>query len=513
MKSTNKRPVFKSYDQGQQMLFPPSLSEMIEAKHPVRIVNEVIGKINLEELYSQYQGGGASSYHPRMMLKVIIYAYLSNIYSSRKIEAALKENIHFMWLSGMNQPDHNSINRFRSEKLKPVIKKIFAKIVILLNQEGLVSIKDLYTDGTKIEADANKYTFVWGKSIRTRKEKIAKQIEELWKYAERVSKKELTDTLPTSYKDIDSEKVKEAIDQINESLRGMKIDPKIRQKLNRVKKAWPEQLDRYKKQEEKLNGRNSYSKTDEDATFMRMKEDHMKNGQLKAGYNWQISTNNQFIVNYTVHQTPGDTVTLIGHLQEYQNLYGRMPEQITADAGYGSEENYKFAEDNSIEPFIKYNYFHKEETKKYKYDIRQSQNLYYNKELDCYYCPMGQKMSLIGEKTIRTRTGFKQTVKKYQAINCNGCPMRGACHKSQDNRIITINHRANKYKAKAKELLTSRKGLEKRSRRPIEPETVFGNIKHNKGFKRFLLRGLEKINIELGLISISHNIAKLAYLS
>jgi transposase len=513
MKKVNKKPVFKSYDQGQQMLLPPSLEEMIEAKHPVRLVNQIVNKINLQELYSQYEGGGAPSYSPRMMLKIIIYGYLSNIYSSRKIEASVKENIHFMWLSGMSKPDHNSINRFRSNKLKPVIKQIFSQIVILLNKEGILSIKDIYTDGTKIEANANKYTFVWGKSIRVHKEKIVKQIEELWSYAEEVSKQELIDTKPRSYKEIEPEKVKETIEEINKSLEGKPINRKIKQKLKRVKRVWPEQLSKYKEQEAKLKGRNSYSKTDEDATFMRMKEDHMQNGQLKPGYNWQISTNNQFIVNYTTHQTASDTVTLIEHLLEYKDLYGSMPEQLTADAGYGSEENYKFAEDNDIEAFIKYNYFHKEETKKWKSDIRQIRNLYYNEDKDCYYCPMGQEMSLIKEKTTKSKTGFVQILKQYQAKNCNGCPLRGACHNSPGNRIIEVNHRASKYKSKAKELLTSPEGIKKRSRRSIEPESVFGNIKHNKGFKRFLLRGMEKINIELGLISIAHNIAKLSNIS
>ena len=122
-------------------------------------------------------------------------------------------------------------------------------------------------------------------------------------------------------------------------------------------------------------------------------------------------------------------------------------------------------------------------------------------------------MSLIKEKTTKSKTGFVQILKQYQAKNCNGCPLRGACHNSPGKRIIEVNHRASKYKSKAKELLTSPEGIKKRSRRSIEPESVFGNIKHNKGFKRFLLRGMEKINIELGLISIAHNIAKLSNIS
>ncbi|MEQ8648100.1 MAG: transposase, partial [Cyclobacteriaceae bacterium] len=157
------------------MLLPPSLEELIEENHPVRVVNDVIDRINIEPLLKQYKPGGTSVYHPRMLLKVLVYGYLSNIYSSRKMEAALKENVHFMWLSAMNRPDHNTIARFRSERLKDALRQVFGQVVELLVEEGLVSIKHIYTDGTKIESSANKYTFVWGRAIKTSKERIAKQ--------------------------------------------------------------------------------------------------------------------------------------------------------------------------------------------------------------------------------------------------------------------------------------------------------------------------------------------------
>ena len=167
--------VFKPYQFNPQMLLPPSFDELIDKNHPVRVVQQIISEIKIDGLIDQYKGGGTSSYHPRMLLSAIVFAYLSNTYSSRKIEAALKENIHYMWLTGMSTPDHNTINRFRSSKLKNEIKEIFAQVVTLLVKEELVSIEEGYTDGTKIEANANKYTFVWGKAIKTQKEKIAKQ--------------------------------------------------------------------------------------------------------------------------------------------------------------------------------------------------------------------------------------------------------------------------------------------------------------------------------------------------
>jgi len=213
------------------MLIPPSLEEMIDKSHPVRIVNQVIDQIDIDPLFAKFKGGGTSSYHPRMLLKVVVFAYLSNIYSSRKMEAALKENIHFMWISGMNTPDHNTINRFRSERLKGVLKQVFGKVVELLVAEGLVNLKEIYLDGTKIESKANRYTFVWGKSIRTSKKRIKKQLEELWVYTQNIAQEELQDITPTTFEQIDSQKVADTITKINEALKDKPANKKVAQKL------------------------------------------------------------------------------------------------------------------------------------------------------------------------------------------------------------------------------------------------------------------------------------------
>ncbi len=174
----NNKVVFKAYSPNQGMLLPPSLEELISSSHPVRVVNEVIESLNLESLEKAYKGGGTSSYHPKMLLKILVYGYVSNTYSSRKLEAATKENIHFMWLAGMQQPDHNTINNFRGKRLQDALKNIFTQVVELLMEEGVLSLKDLNVDGTKIEANANRYTFVWGNAIKTSKEKMKKQLEE-----------------------------------------------------------------------------------------------------------------------------------------------------------------------------------------------------------------------------------------------------------------------------------------------------------------------------------------------
>lgn len=505
------KPVFKQYSPNQAFLIPPSFDELIDANHPVRIVNDVVEKIDLRLLEQQYKGGGSSSYHPKMMLKIMVYSYLRNIYSSRKMEAALKENIHFMWLSGMQKPDHNTINSFRGQRLKDTLKNIFVQIVQLLAEEGLVSIKEVYVDGTKIESVANRYTFVWGNSIKTNREKIKKQIDELWQYAQKVAADELDEPEPPTFDKIDAQKVTDTIAKIETALKGKQITKQVKQKLKYAKETWPANLEKYEDQEQIMGERNSYSKTDHDATFMRMKEDHMLNGQLKPAYNVQVSSSDQYIVDYSIHQTTTDTTTLVSHLNEHKEQYGQVPEVVTADAGYGSEQNLQYLEDNGIEGYVKYSLFDKEQS-----DFYNSQHpftpskLHYNKEKDCYYCPMGQPMHNIGSYTKATAAGFDQQLTKYRAANCERCPLNGACHKSRGNRVIEVNFNLNRLKAIAYQNLTSEKGIKHRKKRPWDVESVFGNIKSNHGFRRFMLKGKKKVAIEVGLLAIAQNLRKKA---
>ncbi len=505
----SKKVVFKPYSQNQLSLLPPSYDELVPAKHRVRMVNQIIDCIDLKSLEKSYLGGGTSSYHPRMMLKVLIYAYLNNIYSSRKIEQALQENIHFMWLSGGATPDHGTINLFRSTRLKNELKKIFTQVVHLLASEGALSLKEIYLDGTKIEANANRYTFVWANSIKYHKERMRNQLKKLWAYVEQVHKDEEQQPEEPDFEELDADKVQQTIDQINHALQGKDVDKKISQKLKYAQANWPKNLDKYAAQEKILGTRNSYSRTDTDATFMRMKDDHMKNGQLKPAYNLQASTNNQYIVNYSLHPNPTDTTTLPKHLAQHIQDYKTAPDVLTADAGYGSEENYEYLQNNEIEAFVKYPYFHKEQhDKKRKLLPKLADNLHYNPATDSYTCPMGQTMKKIGTRHRITQTGFKQSADLYQAQNCEDCPVRVVCHKSKDNRTIERNHNLIQHKATAREKLLSEEGIAHRKRRCWDVEAVFGNIKHNMNFKRFMLRGIEKVAIETGLVAIAHNLKK-----
>lgn len=507
-----RQPKFKPYHQQQLMLLPPSLDELVPKGHIVRVVNDVINRINLEPLNAAYHLAGSAGYHPQMLLKVLVFGYMSNIYSSRKLEAACKESIYFMYLSSMSFPDHNTINRFRGVRLKDTFRTIFEQVVRLLAQEGYLSIEEVYTDGTKIEANANKYTFVWKRAIATNKEKMKNQLADIWTYAQSVAASEDNLPEPPDLTTINKEKVQDTVDTLNQVL-GKKenIDKKMKAKLAYVTQHYPVNIARYLQQEAILGERNSYSKTDPDATFMRLKEDHMRNGQLKPAYNVQISTSNQFIVNYSIHANTTDINTLTSHLEQHEKSFGAAPKSLTADAGYGSEENYMLLEEKKVAAFVKYNLFDKRQNRAFnKKHPFAADKLYYDPKQDHYICPMGQKMAYIGDRTRKTTTGFEQTVRLYQAKNCQTCPLNGACHKSQGERVIQINENLERQKQQADELLKSEEGVAKRKKRCFDVEPVFGNIKNNHGFRRFMLRGKQKVEIEWGLIAMAQNIRKRA---
>ncbi|WP_217651042.1 IS1182 family transposase [Flavobacterium xanthum] len=502
------QPVFKHHSVHQQVLFPLNLNDLISENHSSRLIDSVVEKLEISEIISQYKGGGTSSYHPKMLLKILFYGYLNNTYSCRKIAKAVKENIYFMWLSGGLQPDFRTINDFRGQKLKGNIEKLFSQLVIMMVDLELVSLEKQFIDGTKIEANAHKYSFVWKKSVEKNKERLQSKIDVVLAEIGQAIESDLMHTDNQIDTKIDSQKLEEKIQAINKNSKSDFLNKKQKKVVQKLENEQLPKLKEYEQHLEILGSRNSYSKTDTDATFMRMKEDHMLNGQLKPAYNIQISTENQIITHYSTHQTSTDFTTLETHLEGFKDAYQKQSNQVIADAGYGSEENYQLLEKKEVEFFIPYNMYRIEQTLKHKKNLFHTQNLFYNQEHDFLVCPIGQKMSKIYTKKSETTTGFIQYHSVYQAINCEGCPMRGQCFKAQGNRKIEINHNLQKLKTKARENLESELGKEIYSKRCIEPEPVFGNIKQNKGFKRFTLNKINKVNIEFGLVAIAHNFSK-----
>lgn len=500
---------FKNLPLNSPSLFPQDIFEKIPNNHPVRLINEVVDRLNIDHIIDQYKGGGTTSFHPRMMIKVLFYAYTTNVYSCRKIEKALQENIHFMWLSGNSLPDYRTINYFRGKRLKTHIQTLFADVVRLLHELKYLSLDVQYVDGTKIESAANRYTFVWKGSVEKNKAKLETKINSVLHEIESQIKQDQSELgRDETPKPINCTELKNKLAALNEQLKDS--NKATKKQLKQLEEDHLTRLEKYENQLEILGERNSYSKTDQDAVFMRLKDDHMQNGQLKPAYNTQISTEDQFITHYSIHQTAGDTTTLEAHLDGFEQQYGKQSKEVIADAGYGSEENYEMMEQKQIDAYVKYNYFHKEQKRTQKQNPFLVQNLYYNELENYFVCPMGQKLMHVGKGKRKSTNGFISQVDYYQARRCEGCPLRGMCHKSAGNKKIEINHKLNQHRAKAREKLTSERGLMHRSKRPIEVEAVFGQLKSNNKFSRFTLRKMDKVNIEFGLMSIGHNLRKLA---
>ncbi len=505
----------KSYNNNDRLFFLLNPNEDISENDPVRIVDAVVESLDLSEFKKLYREKGRCAYHPKMMLKIILYAYMNNIYSCRKIEKAVQRDIHYIWLAAQERPDFVTINRFRN-RVKSEINNIFTQTVLVLAERGFITLDVEYIDGTKIESKANKYTFVWRKTVEKNRAKLQEKI--------RVLLGRIDDVIAQD-KAAESDKVEftpetqtSLISDLQDSLAaesepsGKEQKKQMREKKKQIKELEKhrDKLNEYDGRLEQMGDRNSMSKTDPDATFMRMKEDAMNNGQTKPGYNLQISAENQFITDFALFPNPTDTLTLIPFFNSFLDRYGHLPSVAVADSGYGSEENYRFMDEAGMEAYVKYNRFHLEQRPRYKPNPIHHDNFHYNADEDYYVCPMGQHMTRIGTAHSKTASGYRSENARYRAQNCKGCPLRCMCYKAKgDRRIIEVNHRLNKYKKKARELLTSEDGLKHRGRRCIEPEAVFGQMKFNMAYRRFRHFGKDKVTMDFAFFAIAFNIKKM----
>ena len=528
MKRKRAAPVFKPYIMNQAALLPPSYNELIPDNHLVRVVNEAVEKIDVSALMAQYKGGGTSSYHPKMLLKVLVYAYSERIYSSRRIAKALRENIHFMWISGESRPDFRTINDFRGSRMKAVIEEVFAAVLEYLAAGGHVKLKHYFLDGTKIAADANQHKVVWAKRRENYHQRVQEQIKELLKQIEQANEDEqaeygdddLEEVGGNSQEDVNSELLKKKIDELNQKLRNRTQSKKdarpLHQALKKLEKECLVRLEKYEQQEKTLAGRSSYSKTDPDASCMLMKEDRgAERPWPKPAYNVQIGTEGQFVVGYSVHGRAGDTACLIPHLEGMRTHLGRLPQNVVTDAGYGSEENYAYLEQHGVGNFVKYNTFY-QDTHHYRQPeiIRKHQfraeNFGYDPDKDEFICPAHQRLLFSYASRYTTDNGYVTDRRNYECDQCSQCPLKPQCTKAKGKRKIRISFRLLEYRRQARANLTSEPGRRLRAARSTEVETVFGIVKQNMGFRRFHLRGLEKVRTEWGLVSIAHNMKKLA---
>jgi len=499
-----------------QLTLPMDLEEDIPQNHFVRIVNAAVNRLDDAIFDAAYPGGGRDSYHPKMLTKVIIYAYTQRIYSSRQIAKAICENIMFMWIAGRQRPDFRTINRFRSDRMKTVLETVFTAVLQFLAEENYVQLEHYFVDGTKIEANANRYTFVWGKAVVKHKAKLQEKVQTLFAI---IAETEIQEDISFNGRDLyelgessenTSEKLEIAVKQLEERLQEKPKDKPLKKAVRMLRKDLLPRLQKYENQEGILGNRNSFSKTDNDATFMRMKEDHMRNGQLKPGYNVQIGTENQFILGYTVHQRPTDTRCLIPHLEKTKALLGKLPGTVIADAGYGGEENYDYLEQKETQAIVKYSTYHREKSKAWQNDISKIDNWSYDAEQDTWTCAAGHALFFQRVSKQKTESGYEIEHRHYRSTSCEGCPLKPKCTKAEGHREIKVSMNYLRLKNQAREKLRSEEGYALAVRRMIEPEPVFGDIKNNPGFRKFLLLGLPKVSLEVGWLSLAHNLIKQA---
>ena len=522
-----KRQVFKTYDQAQIIHAPIYISDFIPPTHLVRIVDSVVESLPMESLEKLYKGGGSSAYHPKMMIKVWIYGYCERIYTSRRLSKSLLENVHFMWLSGGQQPCFKTLSDFRSGRLQEMVDMVFKQVLELLVELGYVELDKLYVDGSKWAANANRYKCVWRKNTERYKSMVIERIEGLLEEIKRLQSEE---DAAYGRKDLaekgegedltlilNSQIVQEHLQSLQSfvSAQAAAEVAKVKQRQKTdgeklLKRLTEEQakLVKYEAQEAVLEKRNSYSKTDEDATMLRMKDE-----RLLPGYNVEHTTSQQYVVNYTIAQNASDSPTLISHIEKmavrFEGISALKGASLGGDAGYGSEENYAFLEGQGILAYVKYPMWYQEQTGELAKKLFRRENWTYDQESNSYTCPNNRKLPFAYEKTDITDNGYERTVQVYRSENCENCPFAEQCKRSEEsNRTVQHSAKGEAYKAKAKELLDTPEGKEMRKERSIEVESVFGDIKFNMQHDRFILRGKNKVYIEYGLLAIGHNLRK-----
>ena len=488
-----------------QVVLPLEIGIKIPANDPVIKLVEICERLDYTKLNKEYLRAWRKI-NPITMFMLLVYGYMRRQYSSRQIEEACKTDIRFMWILGMEEaPDHSTIARFQNERLKGVIEDLFYQLVDKLIQMGELSYVNVFVDGTKIEANANKYSFVWAKAVKKNLQKLEARIESesraiAFKYGldEDIGYERLVEIL------VRTAKMQNIVFVHGTGKRKTELQRDIDKLI-----AYGDKRHEYIESLKIAGNRNSYSKIDTDATFMRMKEDYMRNGQLKAGYNVQIAVESEYIVGVGLFPNPADTTTLIPFLERMKQHSRRKIFNLIADAGYASEENFDYLEKNGQRAFIKPQYYEKSKSKKYKNDKFIPEHMQYDSEADEYICPNGKKLKYVYTENLKTDNGYETDRKVYRCESCEGCPFRNKCHKSSENRKIKVSHKLNEYNQKAHDLITTDEGVKLRMNRSIQVEGAFGVIKQDFGFKRFLTRGKRKTETQFFLLAFAFNIEKL----
>lgn len=486
----------------RQIIFPIEVEQNIAEDDNVRVIDEIIDKI-ISEISYQCKVKYETNYIT--MLKIIIYGYMEQITSLRGIEKACKRDINFKWLlQNEPSPSKSTIGRFIQQN-KQCIEDVFYAIVKYLSEQKEINYKTVYIDGTKIEANANRYSFVWRKAT----EKYDKRLDD--KIA--IFIKEFNALYHTIFTASKAVQCLEYIEQIIKKKNIEFVYGKGRRKTSIQRQyeklvSYLECKAKYADYNAKFNNRNSFSKTDVDATFMHMKDDHMRNAQLKPAYNMQIAVNSQYIVGIDVSSERSDQLTLIPLLQTLEEKLPEKFDSVTADAGYESEENYTYLKEQQQTSYIKPQNYEQSKKKSAKKWIGRRENMQYDVLTDSYICVNKQQLRYIMDKTRKSKSGFKSHVKVYECESCENCQHKMLCTKSKFNKRLYVADNFLKYREESLGNITSAIGILFRVNRSIQVEGAFGVLKQDYGFWRLSRRGFTNVKNEFTLHCIAYNINK-----
>ncbi|WP_161979853.1 IS1182 family transposase, partial [Streptococcus sp. S784/96/1] len=517
--------MYKEYNTNQLSL-ELNLAYDIPMNHEVRLISLFVDSIPNHVLLEEKSHTGRPAFHPAMLLKMTLFAYARQVFSGRKIVQMNDEVIPMKWLSQDTYVSYKTINNFRSSKhANNLIKTAFIYFTLLMRENGMIEDDALFIDGTKLEADANLYSFTWKKAVTKYEDALNSKTAELYDNLVQegvdlaLSKEECetSEGLVRLLEDTEQAlaEVEKAISEEPKVIKGGSANKQKRRRIkklrNQLRKDYIPRKQRYEEAREILQERNSFSKTDHDATFMRMKEDHMMNGQLKPGYNVQAATNGQYVLAYDIFPNPTDTRTLKPFLQSIQTL--DLFENIVADAGYGSEENYVFIIDELEKtPLIPYGMYQKELTRKYKNSPTNPSNWDYLEETDQFIKPDGVVYSFKNYSRRTDKYGFKRDFKIYEADNIQDTEELEKLAKTETGRQKQIHYNPtwNYFKELIKEELHSEEGSRIYAKRKIDVEPVFGRLKSVFGVRRVHVRGNQAVQTEVGFLFMSMNLTKLA---
>lgn len=517
--------MFKDYNMNQVVL-PLDLAVRLQENDIAFAIHGLVESIPLKAFAAFQRQTGCPSYHPRMMLKIILCGYTQSAFSGRKIEDLVKDSVRMMWLAQGYEPSYRTINRFRVHPdMKELLRQCFVQFRVQLVQEKLIDQEAIFIDGTKIEANANKFTFVWKKAVEKHLNHLIEKSNQL--YNELLEKQIMPEIEKENDEQLSIEELKQVAEKLEEVVEEYtkQIDTSdntaLRKELRSERKTpkqmvkqvhdWIMRKQKYEQDLTLFGTRNSYSKTDKDATFLRMKDDYMKNGQLKPGYNVQIATEGQYALAYGVYSNPTDTKTLSPFLDQIEEDYFELPDYIVADAGYGSEPNYDdILSKRKRTPLITYNHYVNEQKRKVKNDPFNTSNWAYDQASDSYTCPNEKQLTFQHHLTRTDKTGFERQFKIYECEDCEGCPFRSLCTKAKEgsNRKLMINEKWEQQKEQIRNKLSDEKTGSIYRRRKIDVEPVFGFLKANLGFTRFSVRGKTKVESDIGLALMAVNLRK-----